>query len=201
MLLTDSNKFKRIDKDPTIMRLSTVQNYVNKLFNRSEINEEQKKVMRPKAALTGRAYGLPKFHKPFKHLPKFRPIIDTINTPYHGIGKFLTSLLNPLAQNEYVVKDSFEAAAKINLISFGDTSDEYTFASFDVESLFTNVPLKKTIEIILNRVYSEKKISTTLSKRTLKKLLLDACTKTAFHLIRNCMNRLMEYQWDLLWVP
>ena len=52
--------------------------------------------------------------------------------------------------------------------------------SFDVESLFTNVPLKKTIENILNRVYSEKKISTTLSKRLLKKLFLDACTKTAF---------------------
>ena len=52
--------------------------------------------------------------------------------------------------------------------------------SFDVESLFTNVPLKKTIEIILNRVYSEKKISTTLSKRSLKRLLLDPCTKTAF---------------------
>ena len=103
--------------------------------------------MRPKAAQIGRAYGLPKVHKPFKHLLKFRPIIDTINTPYHGIGKFLTSLLNPLAQNEYVVKDSFEAAAKINSISFGDISDEYTFVSFDVESLFTNVPLKKTIEI------------------------------------------------------
>ena len=32
----------------------------------------------------------------------------------------------------------------------------------------------------LEQVYSEKKISTTLSKRSLKKLLLDACTKTAF---------------------
>ena len=50
---------------------------------------------------------------PFKHLPKLRPIIDTINTPYHDIGKFLTSLLNPLAQNEYFVKDSFVPAAKI----------------------------------------------------------------------------------------
>ena len=32
----------------------------------------------------------------------------------------------------------------------------------------------------MNRVYSENKISTTLSKRSLKKLLLNACTKTAF---------------------
>ena len=67
--------------------------------------------MRPKAAQNGRAYGLPKINKPFQYLPKFRPIIDTINTPYHGIEKFLTSWLNLLAQNEYVVKDSFVAAA------------------------------------------------------------------------------------------
>ena len=32
----------------------------------------------------------------------------------------------------------------------------------------------------MNRVYSENKISTTLSKRSLKKLLLNACAKTAF---------------------
>ena len=67
--------------------------------------------MRPKAAQNGRAYGLPKINKPFQYLPKFWPIIDTINTPYHGIEKFLTSWLNLLAQNEYVVKDSFVAAA------------------------------------------------------------------------------------------
>ena len=181
MLLTDRNTFMRIDKDPTIMKLNTVQNYVNTLVNRGEINEDQKKLMRPKAAQIGRAYGLPKIYKPLQHHPKFWPIIDTIiYTPYHGIGKFLTSLLNPLGQNEYVVKGSFEAAAKINSISSGDISDEYTFVSFHVQSLFTNVPLKKTIEIILNRVCSEKKNWTSLSKRSLKKLLVDACTKTAF---------------------
>ena len=47
--------------------------------------------MRLKAAQNGRAYGLPKINKPFQYLPKFRPIIDTINTPYHGIEKFLNS--------------------------------------------------------------------------------------------------------------
>ena len=120
--------------------------------------------MRPQI---GRVYGLPKIHKSFQHLPKFRPIIDTINTPYHNQEKFLTSLLNPLAQNEYVAKDSFEAAVKVNQISFD-------------ESFFINIQLKKAIDIILNRVQSEKKISTTLGKRLLKKLLLDACTKTVF---------------------
>ena len=57
MLLTDRSKFKHIDKDPTIMKLKTVQNYLNKLFNCGGINEEQKKLMTPKAAQFGRAYG------------------------------------------------------------------------------------------------------------------------------------------------
>ena len=56
--------------------------------------------MRPNAAKIGRAYGLAETPKPFQHLPKFCPITDIINTPYHGVGKFLTSLLNPLARNE-----------------------------------------------------------------------------------------------------
>ena len=50
MLLTYRNKFKGINNDVTIMRLNTVQYDVNKSSNRGEINEEQKKLMRPKAA-------------------------------------------------------------------------------------------------------------------------------------------------------
>ena len=57
--------------------------------------------------------------------------------------------------------------------------EDYRFF-FDVVSLFTNVPLKRTIDIILKRVFEDKLINTTLTKRTLKKLLLDCATKTAF---------------------
>ena len=47
-------------------------------------------------------------------------------------------------------------------------------------SLSTNVPLKRTIDLVLKRVFDEKLINTTLSKRTLKKLISDSCSKTAF---------------------
>lgn len=40
MLLNNRNKFRYIDKDPKMMRLKTVQNYCNKLFNCGKINEE-----------------------------------------------------------------------------------------------------------------------------------------------------------------
>ena len=49
-----------------------------------------------------------------------------------------------------------------------------------MKSLFTNVPVKKTIDVILDRVYNHRMITTNLKRRTLKKLILDTCNKTAF---------------------
>ena len=136
--------------------------------------------MRPKFAQIARAHGLPKTHKPFEYLPKFRPIINTTNTPYYGISKFLSNLLNPLTENQYVVKDSFAAANKIREISKELFDHGYRFVSFDVESLFTSIPLSKTINIILDRIYNKKPLKTNIEKRTMKKFLTDCCTKNTF---------------------
>ena len=128
--------------------------------------------MLPKFAHIGRAYGLLKTHKTFTNVPLFRPIIDTSNTPHYKMGKFLANLLNALTQKNHSVKDSFEASSLIQNIS--------PFVSFDVVSLFTNVPLDRTIKIILKRIYKDKLITTTLKKSTMKKLITDVFKKTAF---------------------
>ena len=46
--------------------------------------------------------------------------------------------------------------------------DGYNYVSFDVKSLFTNVPIKTTIDIILKRIYIDKFISNNLKKLPLK---------------------------------
>ena len=61
---------------------------------------------------------------------------------------------------------------KIKAIPSGLFDKGYKFISFNVMSLCTNVPLKLTSE---NKV-----IHITLRKCTKKKLIIDACTKTAF---------------------
>mgnify|MGYP002804035518 FL=1 len=78
------------------------------------------------------------------------------------------------------MRDSFDAVSAMRSIPQNLFDEGYRFVSFDVESLFTNVPLKRTISIVLKRVFEDKLINTTLSKRSLKKLLLDCATKTAF---------------------
>ena len=113
------------------------------MFKRNEISEEEKKQLRPIAAQLGRAHGLPKTHKAYANLPSFRPIIDTTSTPYYNIGKFLSSLLQPLTHNDYNLKDSFEAVKSIRSIPPELFDEGYQSVSFDVQSLFTNCQLKR----------------------------------------------------------
>ena len=42
------------------------------------------------------------------------------------------------------------------------------------------MPLKRTVDIVLKLVFEDKIINTTLTKRSLKTLLLDCAAKTAF---------------------
>ena len=81
----------------------------------------------------------------------------------------------------YTVKDSFHASNKIHL-TLPDVykSDEYVFVSLDVVSLFTNLPLKSTVNIILKRIDTGKWLTTTLSKWSLNKSILDTCQKNSF---------------------
>ena len=146
---------------------------------RGEITDEEYENLRPRNAKIARAHGTAKIHKDFHTLPPFRSIIDTTGTTHYSVGKFITEMLNHLTINQHSLKDSFDAAERIKSVSHL-LSEGYVFVSLDVVSLFTNVPLKKTIEVVLKRVYEQKQVDTKLKKRTLKKLIMDTCTLTAF---------------------
>ena len=162
-IFSDSSKFEKLDSDPTLTRLHSLQNYLLQLHKRDEITDEQLDAL---TAHFGRAHGLPKTHKKFDTLPTFRPIIDTTNTPHYNVGKFLSSLLNPLTLNAHSLSDSFDAVTYINNIPRHLFQEGYQFLSFDVESLFTNVPLRRTVNIFLDRIYKDELITNTFKKRT-----------------------------------
>ena len=148
--------------------------------------------MRPKFAEVGQAHRLPKMHKYYDHLPPFRPIIDATNTVHYGIAKYLSNLLHLLTEKEFTVKDSFDAANKIQAIPTELFDEDYRFVSFDVTSLFTNAPLNRTINIILKHRYEDKVIHTTLRKHTMEKLIIYSCTKAAFS-FNNKICKQIEY--------
>ena len=122
--------------------------------------------MRSKFSQIGLAHRLPKIHKDYQY--------DTTSTPHYCIEKILSSLLNALTINNYSVKESFEGAKRIQFIPPELFNQEHKFISFDVTSLFINVSSKKKLR------NDDKVVPTTLRKRAMKKLILDACTKTLF---------------------
>ena len=154
-LFSHKTKFQVLDR--THQFLKTVQNYLNTLLNCGKTSNKEKKC--PKLAQIGVARGLPKTYKKCEVLPPFRPIVDTANTPYYDIAKFLANLLNGLTLNDFTVNDSFDDANKVQEIPKKLFDSGYKFVSFDITSLFTNEPLAKTIDIILKLVYSEKLVT------------------------------------------
>ena len=63
-------------------------------------------------------------------------------------------------------------------------STGHGFISFDAKSLFTNVPLDYTINIILRRIYDDNELYINISKKEMKELLL-LCTKNTHFTFNN----------------
>ena len=84
-------------------------------------------------------------------------------------------ILEPLTQNEFTVKDSFTFAKEITKY---DSS--LFMASFDVESLFTNIPLKETINNCVNDLHNKNLYNGKLNKSDLFKLMETATSESSF---------------------
>ena len=60
-------------------------------------------------------------------------------------------------------------------------ADHEKDTSYDVELLFTNIPIKNTIEYIIEQIYTHKKLKLICSKLVFKRLLLKLANKCAYN--------------------
>ena len=77
--------------------------------------------------------------------------------------------------NEFTVIDSFHFAEEIV-----DQQLNLFMGSLDVDSLFTNIALKETIQICTNKLFKESEIVEGLSKTEFKELLSLATKESHF---------------------
>ena len=114
-------------------------------------------------------YGLCKVHEgrgASNDLLPFRPILSAIETCTYNIAKFFIPILKDFTLNEYTVRDSFSFCDEIQ-----EQDNNLYMASFDIASLFTNIPLDETINICVNNVFGNKKRVKGLLKKDFKQLL------------------------------
>ena len=166
-MLSDQSKFTRIGVNPC----NDIKKRINNLI--IQINSTQpngKKMLNPIVGdyTPGFMYGNVKTHKPGNNL---RLITSQIPSPTYKVSKEIDSLIKKYLPQGYMLKSSSDF---IDLLQ-GQTYDEMLY-SLDVEALFTNVPVNRTIDIILDNVYNHQNIPPPAIPRHILKELLDICT-------------------------
>ena len=163
-ILNDNTKFRKIFSDNTDKMEAKLNRLLLKLHKAGHLNKATCTNLRFSGSHLGKFYGLRKVHK--QSVP-LRPIISANETFCHATAKYLAQLLAPLVYNGYTVKDTFSFVSSIKSLKLSSCY----MISFDVESLFTNVPLHETINIILNQIYTKNAINTSIPESNMHTLL------------------------------
>ncbi|XP_069977499.1 uncharacterized protein [Penaeus vannamei] len=155
-LSLDSSKFKLLYVDLS-SHLLKLEDKLNRLLRpiKETINEATYNSILASGSRPGCLYGLPKVHKTGTPL---RPIVSSINTFNYKLAKFLAKIIKPVTTNEYTTANTLEFVNEIKQLNIDDST---IMASFDVKSLFTNVPLSETTQIITDTTSDE-----SLSRKT-----------------------------------
>ena len=150
--LADTSKYFLLDDDDavklTLKRENQVKALLKKLKFDNSINAKTCNKLYPTGTRIGIIFGLPKIHKPSG---PFRPILSCINHYSYKIAIFFIPFLSPISMNSFVIKDSFSFVQE--LLNSDITTDSVFMASFDIASLFTNIPVDEIFDIISNHLF------------------------------------------------
>ena len=90
----------------------------------------------------------------------------------------LAEYLKPWAENDFIIKDTQKFPDMLkDLPPLQDNEED---VSYDVESLFTNVPVDHTIKYICQEIYKNKKLKPICKESIFKKLLYKVTTECIF---------------------
>ena len=146
----------------------------------------------PTGSLRSRLYGLPKVHK--NEVP-LRPILSMFGSSQHALAKYLAAVIVPVLQlySNNCIKDSITFAKEMQDLQMHPK--ETFLCSFDIRSLFTNVPLAETIQICADALYGGELIPPDYPKETFVKLMNTATKSVEFSFNNNMYKQIDGVGW------
>ena len=150
-IVNDNSKFRKLDCDKTMLREGQLQRFLLKLKKKGFFTDGDYEKVYPTGSAVARIYGLPKLHKlkSLNNKLKVRPIVSCINGYNYGLSSYLARLVNPLIPKTHCADDTFSFLQDIK----GIESSEAYMVSYDVTSLFTNIPLNETIDLAVDLIF------------------------------------------------
>jgi len=139
--LIETGPYQLLNKDPTD-RLSRKLTEKHLSLKRSgHLSETVYNKIKPRHKQPPRMYGQPKIHK--LEIP-LRPTVSCVNTFAYDLSAHLADILSPLTgKSDYTVTNSSHF---VSTVSHERTQENEVMVSFDVESLFTNVPIEGAVK-------------------------------------------------------
>ena len=171
---------------------------MRKLKQKNFFNDNEYDKLYNSGSAPARIYGTPKMHKfsSSDSFPKLRPIVSSIGAFNYNLARFLCDLCPPLVPHDYSCKDSFTFVSQIKNANLS----KKFLVSYDVSSLFTNIPFQETIDIAINLIFNHNP-NLSITKRELKKLLLFATSQTHFNFNGKFYNQIDGVAMDSLLAP
>ena len=176
-IISDTSKFKMLNEDPTLKHVASLQHSLCKLKQKTFFNEIEYNKLHPSGSAPACIYGTFKMHKfsSSDSFPKLHSIVSSIGTFHYNLTCFLCDILSPLVPNDYSCKDT---SSFVSPIKNANLSKEF-LVSYDVTSLFINIPLRETIEIAINLIFNHNP-NLNITRKEPKKLFLFATSQTHF---------------------
>ena len=178
-LLDDERSYCLLKGDPTQSTEKRLLSKLRDLNKIKKISDAFYEEVRPSEGSSKPAlfYGLVKLHKPSRPL---RPVVSTCGTSTYNLAQKLSSILRPLvASSKRILKNT---ASLVDAMKDVSLMDDEVLVSYDVKSLFTNIPVEEAIIICERRLHADATLPkrTTMSVPIIISLLRFCLTSTSF---------------------
>ena len=152
-------KVRSNEKSPILKEEERITNILKELKNEGKIDENLFNRMKPTGSQPARLYGLAKVHKPDTPM---RPVLSMPGSAYHGVAQVVANWLSvvPECKINCSTQKICETLPDIQL------SEEERMISFDVSSLYTNVPVCEAIDRCADLLFQKRSIN--VDKETFK---------------------------------
>ena len=167
--LSDTSFYQSLDSDITLAISYDISKTLLNMRANKEIGKKCLSYLLPKNPRPERFYLLPKIHKNILP-PPGRPIISAIGSPTEKISEFLDFFLQPLLTSiPSYVKDTGHFLHLLQNI--GPLPHGTLLVTYDVTSLYTNIPLPEAERAVARMLIHSRPHATTPSNPSLLKLL------------------------------
>ena len=146
----NNGPYQLLKKDPTTKIKAKTLKQLKVLKDNEFIDNKLYYYLKPTDSPAPRFYGQPKIHKPGVPI---RPIVSYSGSPLYNLNKYIANILKSYVKHEN--NSAKNSTTFSNYIRNVLIEDDEIMVSFDVTSLYTNIPMIDTLNIIKDYVHSD----------------------------------------------